>query len=196
MVSLNAARKSILGESLTSFAIRAGRYATRKLRRRVLSQQHNTSIHPSVWIERGVKLGLNGDINIAEQCRLRTSSMVIPLGGHVNIGANSGVGPFTILYGQGGLDIGENVLFAAHTVVIPANHRFDDVSTPIRQQGATKKGVTINDDVWVGANCTILDDVEIRTGAVVAAGSVVTESVPEYSIVAGTPAKVVGTRGD
>ena len=57
----------------------------------------------------------------------------------------------------------------------------------------TPKRVKIGSNVWIGSNVTILPGVEIGDGAVVGAGSVVTKNVPEYSIVAGNPAKVIKT---
>jgi acetyltransferase-like isoleucine patch superfamily enzyme len=55
-------------------------------------------------------------------------------------------------------------------------------------------GVTIEDDVWIGVNATILPGVRVGRGAVVAAGSVVTQDVPEFAIVGGVPAKVLKYR--
>jgi len=60
----------------------------------------------------------------------------------------------------------------------------------------SKGDIIIKNDVWIGAHCVILGGVKIGNGAVVAANSVVTKDVPPYSIVAGTPAKVIGTRFD
>lgn len=54
--------------------------------------------------------------------------------------------------------------------------------------------VTIEDDVWTGANITILKGVTIGRGSVVAAGSVVTKSCPPYSIIGGVPAKIIKYR--
>ena len=56
------------------------------------------------------------------------------------------------------------------------------------------KDVVIEDDVWVGANVTILKGVRISTGSVIAAGAVVVKDVPSYSIVGGTPAKIIKKR--
>ena len=64
----------------------------------------------------------------------------------------------------------------------------------IKEQGVNSKGIVIEDDVWIGASATILDGVTISKGAVVAAGSVVNKKVDKYAIVAGVPAKVVGSR--
>jgi acetyltransferase-like isoleucine patch superfamily enzyme len=79
--------------------------------------------------------------------------------------------------------------------IISANHSFD-LGVPFTDQPAqsAKNGVVIHDDVWIGTNATILLGVEIGTGAIVSAGSVVTSSVPRYTIVAGAPARFLKER--
>lgn len=57
-----------------------------------------------------------------------------------------------------------------------------------------KKKIIIGNDVWIGANATILPGIEIGNGAIVGAGSVVTKNVPDYAIVVGNPAKVIKYR--
>jgi acetyltransferase-like isoleucine patch superfamily enzyme len=120
--------------------------------------------------------------------------MILPSRGSVHIGSQSTLNPYSILYGHGGLDIGDGVRIAAHTVVIPANHKFRSRQSPIWKQGLSKEGVQIKDDVWIGANCTILDGVTIGEGSIVAAGAVVTNSVPSYTVVAGVPAEQIASR--
>ena len=71
------------------------------------------------------------------------------------------------------------------------NHNFDDTTKHIDQQGVSTKAVTINDDVWIGANAVVLPGVTRGTHSVVAAGAVVSKDVPPYTIVAGVPAKVI-----
>ncbi|MCK7515996.1 MAG: acyltransferase [Desulfobacterales bacterium] len=78
--------------------------------------------------------------------------------------------PIQYYTGDGGLTIGNNVRIAAHTVIIPANHVFDDVNIPIRKQGLSKKGIVIEDDVWIGSGVKILDGVVIGKGCVIGAG--------------------------
>jgi acetyltransferase-like isoleucine patch superfamily enzyme len=65
---------------------------------------------------------------------------------------------------------------------------------PIRQQGSTSRGIQIEDDVWIGHGCSILDGVVIGRGAIVAAGSVVTKNVPSFAVVGGVPARVLKQR--
>ena len=74
------------------------------------------------------------------------------------------------------------------------NHVFDDPTILIKDQGVEKKEVVIEDDCWIASNSIILAGVTIGKGSVVAAGSVVTENVPTYSVVAGVPAKWIKSR--
>lgn len=85
-------------------------------------------------------------------------------------------------------------MIAAHTVIIPADHEYGDLETPIMYQEEIRKGIKIEDDVWIGCGVRILDGVVIGKGSVVGAGSVVTRSVPPFSVVVGVPAKVIKCR--
>ena len=75
------------------------------------------------------------------------------------------------------------------------NHNFSRTDIPMNQQGnSPARPIVIGDDVWIGANVIILPGVSIGKGCVIGAGSVVTKSVPEYSVVAGNPAKIIKNR--
>jgi len=117
--------------------------------------------------------------------------------GDVIIGANSYINSGTVLYSGNGIRIGDNVLIAANCTLAPSNHQFARRDVPIRLQGfrASKGGIVIEDDVWIGANCVILDGAVLRKGCVVAANSVVRGELQAYSISAGTPATRIGERG-
>ena len=115
-------------------------------------------------------------------------------GGNITIGDFCSINPYTILYGHGNLSIGNNVLIAAHCVIIPANHIFSDLDSPINSQGLTTKGIIIEDDVWIGAGCRILDGVTVGKGSIIAAGAVVNKDVEPYTIVGGVPAKIIKKR--
>lgn len=90
--------------------------------------------------------------------------------------------------------IGDHVLVGPGVVINSANHRFDDLSRPIRTQGHNRAPIVIEDDVWVGANAVIVAGVTIGRGAVVGAGAVVTKDVPAETMVGGVPAKVIRHR--
>lgn len=98
------------------------------------------------------------------------------------------------------LTIGKKVIFGPHPTIITGDHRIDikgryiiDVTREEKLPG-NDMPVVIEDDVWVGANVTILKGVTVGRGSVIAAGAVVTRSVPPYSIAGGVPAKVIGKR--
>jgi len=113
----------------------------------------------------------------------------------VVIGAFCQINPFTVIYGGSGVHIGDNVMIAPHCMIAAGDHDFRQIEKPIRFAGNLSKGpIVIEDNVWIGANCTITDGVRIGRDAVVGAGSVVTHDVAPYDIVAGVPARVIGNR--
>ncbi len=116
--------------------------------------------------------------------------------GHIEIGEHVYLNSGCVLYSGNGILIGSNVLIGPNCNLVPANHEFSNTSIPIRLQGfqASRGGITIEDDVWIGANVTVLDGATIRKGCVIAAGSVVTGDTEPYAVYAGTPAKKIKSR--
>lgn len=110
----------------------------------------------------------------------------------IRIGDNTSIGSYVHIWGGGGVDIGSNVLIAAHTCISSLNH--DYRCKLIRNGKMIKKKVIIEDDVWIGYNVVVLPGVTIGCGSVIGGGSVVTDDIPEYSIAVGNPAKVVKKR--
>ena len=137
----------------------------------------------------------SGSIRIGDHCQLGPSAMLLAHGGAIELGDDCSVNPFCVLYGHGGLKIGNGVRIAAGTVIIPANHNFDEPDVPIHQQGVTAQGIVIEDDVWIGANVTVLDGVRLGHGSVIAAGAVVNHDVQPFSVMGGVPARLLKQRG-
>jgi acetyltransferase-like isoleucine patch superfamily enzyme len=109
----------------------------------------------------------------------------------IRIGQDCLIGEFNVLRGQGGIQIGNRVYTSPLVQIAAVNHVFADPDHPFVEQGITAQGITVEDDVWIGAGAIITDGVRIGRGAVVAAGAVVTECVPDHTVVAGVPARVV-----
>lgn len=110
---------------------------------------------------------------------------------HIRIGRDSLVGEYSVIRGQGGVEIGDRVYTSPFTQIIAVNHVFDDPHRPFVEQGITAEGIIIEDDVWLGAGAIITDGVRIGKGAVVAAGAVVTKDVPPHTVVGGVPARPI-----
>ena len=107
------------------------------------------------------------------------------------------IGPSSTVYCAGGdIVIGDDTIIAGLVTLISGNHAFDRLSIPIRLQGVdvSKVGIRLGRDVWIGANAVVLPGVTIGDGAIVGAGSVVTSSLPPYSVSVGSPARVIQYR--
>jgi acetyltransferase-like isoleucine patch superfamily enzyme len=156
---------------------------------------NNVVLHSTVRLGRlSTVRPAGGRIVIGAHSYVHDHALLMAYGGEITLGEHCTVNPFCVLYGHGGLHIGNHVRIATHSVLIPANHEFGDRQRLIRVQGIHAKGIRIEDDVWIGAGVRILDGVCIGKGCVIGAGSVVTRSIPEYTIALGAPARVVGPR--
>ena len=109
--------------------------------------------------------------------------------GDLVIGHHSVINSGCVLYTGHGIRIGNHVAIAANTTLAPVNHAFADRSRLISEQGflPSKGGIVIEDDVWIGANCVLLDGALLRRGCVIGAGSLVRGEVEAYSVQAGNP---------
>lgn len=116
--------------------------------------------------------------------------------GDVSIGANSYLNSGCVIYSGNGVQIGRGVLIAANCTLAPVNHEFRSAAVPIARQGfmASRGGIVIGDDVWIGANSVLVDGVTIHSGAVVGAGSVVIGELEAYGVYVGAPARRIGNR--
>jgi acetyltransferase-like isoleucine patch superfamily enzyme len=139
---------------------------------------------------------LGDHVSIASDSILFCTGVIAQKGTGITIGNRTGISARAYFAGQGGIAIGDDVIMGPNVQIFSENHNFTDLSLTIKEQGVTKQGVNIGNNCWLGAGATILAGVSIGDGSVVAAGSVVTRSVPANSIVAGTPAKIIKSRGD
>lgn len=147
-------------------------------------------------IEPGAVLStkFGGKIIIGKNCIIHRGAMLLTYGGNIELGDFCGVNPYTILYGHGGLIIGNLVRIATQCVIIPANHGIDDLSSPIYKQPLIKKGITIGNNIWIGAGVRILDGVHIGDGSVIGAGTVVTKDILPLSVNVGVPSRIIKIR--
>jgi acetyltransferase-like isoleucine patch superfamily enzyme len=168
----------------------------KKLFHKISPKNINIQIDSGAKVSKSSKLEtkFGGQIIIGKNCEIGDFAMLLTYGGNIEIGNDCSINPFCVLYGHGGLKIGNKVRIATHTVIIPANHTFENLDMPIMDQPETRKGIIIGDDVWIGNGVRILDGVKIGNGSVIAAGSVVTKNVPSFVVVAGIPANIIKYR--
>lgn len=119
----------------------------------------------------------------------------ISVGNNVNFGSHA-----CILTAKAKLSIGDDVFFGPHVTIVTGDHRMDILDRPMALIKDDEKllendrDVVLAGDIWIGSNAVILKGVTIGRGAVVAAGAIVNRDVPDFSVVGGVPAKVIGSR--
>lgn len=111
----------------------------------------------------------------------------------ISIGDYTQINPYVTVYGN--VKIGKYVMIAPHVMIAGGNHGVKKINIPMMfQESLSKGGIEIENDVWIGANSTIVDGIKIGKGSIISAGSVVTKDVEPYDIVAGVPAKRIKNR--
>lgn len=108
-------------------------------------------------------------------------------GKNIVVGNNVFINACCKFQDQGGIIIGDGCLLGHNVTITTLNHDFD----PARRANLIPGHVKIGNNVWIGSDVTLLPGVKIGEGAIIGAGSVVTKDVPDYTIVAGNPAKVI-----
>lgn len=171
------------------------------------------SIGPGVRLLHPEHISLGDGVSIAADCTLvAKSERGISLGagtrlmhrvyldtenttGYIETGPRVYLGTGCCLHGHCGLEIGEDALLAQRVTITPYSHRFEDRGQPIIKQGGHSRKIILGRDCYLGMNVSILWSADIGEGAVVGAGSVVVHPVPPFTVVAGSPARVIRKRG-
>ena len=124
------------------------------------------------------------DVRILDGVQIDKPSL-LKIGSRVSI--NRGV----VINAGGGIEIGSDVLIGPNAIIYSQNHAYLDPVIPVAQQGYVFKRTVIGNNVWIAASAIILPGVHVGSGAVVAAGAVVTKNVEENTVVAGNPARAI-----
>ena len=172
---------------------------------------------PSTWLTRlqnirhkfrGVKLHSNTiiyfgakllrypkNIHLFKDVIVKTGAHICPCNekAEVLIGSRTTIGFNTFIYASSMITIGEDCMIAPFVYIVDSNHGTDKKNV-MNKQANISSPIQIGSDVWVGSHSVILSGIFIGDGAIIAAGSVVKKDVPPYTIVGGTPAKILGKR--
>lgn len=160
-----------------------------------------------IWTNVGVEIGSEFEISpgvhfqVTDGARLIIHSgvsigagvLIIVKVGVLVIGKDTYIGPWSVICACDSITIGDDVLIAERVTIRDQNHN-TELQGLIRENGLDTSPVTISSNVWIGANAVILMGVEIESGSVVGAGSVVNKKVFANQIVAGVPARPIGER--
>jgi acetyltransferase-like isoleucine patch superfamily enzyme len=131
-----------------------------------------------------------GRVAVAAHCELEDGVILDAYGGSIEIASGTFVGPHSLIYGHGGVTIGDRCLIASHCCILSSNHTLAPFGTDIRTQPDVLLPTRLGRDIWLGAHVTILGGVTIGDGCVIGAGAVVTKDLPAGAIAHGVPAVI------
>ena len=164
----------------------------RQLRRMYWSGQFSSCSFFSMFT--GVIITSPENISIADNvCIMHNCCLYANGKGLIEIGENSHF-TYNVQVGaaEGGqIFIGKDVSIGPNVIIRASNHRYERKGIPINKQGHVGGKIIIEDDVWIGANVTILPNVIIGKGAVIGAGAVVNKDISAYALAGGVPAKII-----
>jgi acetyltransferase-like isoleucine patch superfamily enzyme len=164
------------------------------LSRRGLLLDRSCYVGPGVSLGPDNREGINGTVAVGDSCELNQGVELNPFGGSIWIARRVWLGPYVVIYGHGGVEIGEQTLVSMHCTILSSNHGVPPVGSLIRETPDELRPTKIGRDVWIGANAVVLGGVTVGDGAVVGAGAVVNRDIEEGAVVAGVPARFVRRR--
>lgn len=168
--------------------------------RRWLLARRGLRLDRSCYVGPHVSLGpdnvakTNGVVEVGDSCELNQGVELNPWSGSIRVARHVWLGPYVVIYGHGGVEIGEHTLVSMHCTILSSNHAIPALGELIRNTTDELLPTKIGRDVWIGANAVILGGVTIGDGAVVAAGAVVAKDVEAGTVVAGVPASLIRKR--
>jgi acetyltransferase-like isoleucine patch superfamily enzyme len=148
----------------------------------------------AIDVRRGTRDGQAGRIRIGDHAWIEQGVVLHAFGGEIAIGSHVFIGPYAVVYGHGGVSIGDDTLISMHCCILSSNHSQPARGESIRDHPDILLPTRIGRDVWLGAGVKVLGGVTIGEGCIVGAGAVVTADLPAYALAVGVPARVVGER--
>lgn len=156
------------------------------------------TLEPRVRIRKGASFRATdgGSIRIAAECEISRDVLLVAQAGRIDLGANTFVGPWTIVSAKEGVHARRDCQIAERVAIRDQDHDIHgDRAVPIARSGFYAAPVQIGDGAWIGAGAVVLKGVRVGSGAVVAANAVVSRDVAALRVVGGVHAARIGTRG-
>jgi len=136
----------------------------------------------------------NTGIVIKDNAYIGRNTILSCKNGNIFLDTNVNIGFNCELYSLNSLEIGKNTLIAAYCYIIGGGHNADKINVPFRDQEKHAFGIKIENNVWLGTKCIIMDNCNIGESSIIGAAAVVTKNIPSFSIAAGIPARVIKKR--
>ena len=163
-----------------------------------LRHPHKIAIGDNVVIDDGCCLDAKGTdnkgITIGNGVFVGRNTILSCKNGDIVIDDKANIGFNCEVFSASRVRVGKSVLMAAYTYLVGGDHLYDRVDIPVLEQGRTARGIEVDDNVWLGAHVVVTDGSRVGRDAIVGAGAVVVGDIPEFSIAAGIPAKVMRDR--
>jgi len=154
---------------------------------------------PSTHIEAGcvISIGEQARLTLGERNTFYPHVVIRLREGWMETGRDVSFGPGVKIYEtRAGLRIGDHCMIAGGVCISGVQHGLDDPSRPMREQPVLALPVVLEDDVWIGMNAVIQPGVTIGAHSVIGSGSVVTRSIPPWSIAHGVPCRLKRRRNE
>lgn len=148
--------------------------------------RHRAMISTRAEVEWSPNLQLGAGTIVSSFTKIKTSDGVFRTGRKCGFAT----GCF-IATGPGGIELGDHVVCGPNVAIVGVNYRYAELEVPFEEQGITSTGVRIGRNVWIGANCTILDGTVIGDNSIIVPNSLVNRRLPPNIIAQGIPAKVI-----
>lgn len=149
------------------------------------------NIRPILNLNNAENIEFGDDVSLGIFCWVGTNNSLksqpkLKIRSHVHIGA------YSMIIAANKIIVGNNVVMSERVTVLDHFHGYEDINKPVIDQPIVSKGqIEIEDDCFIGINSVILGNIKIGKHVVVGANSVITHDVPPYSVVAGSPAKII-----
>lgn len=172
----------------------------RRASRRFAARLNGISLPGDARLESGVHLGpgpfssKRGDFHVGRRFHADVGALLYTYSGSITIGDDVYIGPYSVIYGHGGVTIGSGTAIAMSCSILSSNHAIPPRGVLIRSLPDEVAPTVIGADCWLGAGAVVLAGVTIGDGCVIGAGTVVTSDLPPYAVAVGVPANVVRFR--
>jgi len=151
--------------------------------------KYGCKVSPKSEVEFSPLITIGKGTQISSFTKIKASDGMLSIGDEVSIGTSC-----FLSADKGGLSIGNFSMIGSNATIVGNNYKYGRLEIPICQQEKVSKGIVIEENVWIGAGCVILDGAQIGKNVIITPNSVVSGKIASNTIAQGNPAKIIFTR--